>query len=170
MATARPPSVAAGLDLRPAWRRGDARIEADAIAFWNRLGILPREVAAEARAKELAAVAYKDGRLIGVTTVTLERLEFLRARFALVRSAIDPEYRLQGVLFWLGLHVREVIEQWAAAHPQERVAGLAGIIEMPESTPRLKQPVWPEHQMTLAGFTPAGRQIRVSWFAHYRLD
>lgn len=38
-------------DLRPAWRRGDTSIEADAIGIWRRLTILPDNVSPEARAK-----------------------------------------------------------------------------------------------------------------------
>jgi len=41
------------LELRPAWRRDDTGIEADAIAFWRRLGALPRNVSPQNRAKEL---------------------------------------------------------------------------------------------------------------------
>ena len=39
-----------GYVLRPAWRPEDPRIEADAIAFWTRLGILPPGVAPAQRA------------------------------------------------------------------------------------------------------------------------
>jgi len=34
-----------GFEVRPAWRRDDPEIEADAIAFWRRLDLLPKDVA-----------------------------------------------------------------------------------------------------------------------------
>jgi len=39
------PAAGEGLDVRIAWRRDDAALEADAIAFWERLGVLPADVA-----------------------------------------------------------------------------------------------------------------------------
>ena len=42
------------------------QIERDAVDFWRRLGNLPPDVAPEQRARELTAVAYKDGRIVGV--------------------------------------------------------------------------------------------------------
>jgi hypothetical protein len=81
------------LEIRPGWRAGDPQLEADAIGFWQRLGLLPAHVDPEARAREIVLGAYKDGRLIGVTTAILGPLDFLRARFAFLRSAVDPELR-----------------------------------------------------------------------------
>jgi hypothetical protein len=170
MPAAAPESIGADFDYRPAWRRDDAAIEADAIAFWQRLNILPAGIAPEARAKELAAAAYKDGRLVGVSTATLGVHENLRARFAWLRAAVDPAYRRTRAAFGLALYTRDVIERWALEHPQERVAGLAAIIESPDLAAREKEPWWPTTRFGLVGYNAAGRQVRVSWFEDYRLD
>jgi hypothetical protein len=170
MSNVTPQEIGADFDYRPAWRRDDPEIEADAIAFWNRLGILPPGVAPEARAKELAVAAYRDGRLIGVSTATLDRLDFLRARFAMLRAAVDPEYRRSRAAFGLALATRAVIERWSMEHPEERVAGLAAIIESPDLVARQKEPFWPNTKFGLVGYTREGRQIRVSWFKDFRLD
>ncbi len=157
-------------ELRPAWRRDDARIEADAIDFWRRLAILPGKVLPEARAKELVAAAYKDGRLVGVTTATLDRLEFLRARLAMLRGAVDPEFRRSRAGFALALYSRDLIERWSYDHPDERVAGLGAIVESPDLVARQREPFWPQTRLGLVGYTKDGRQIRVSWFEDFRLD
>lgn len=162
--------MAAGYDLRPAWRLGDSRIEADAIAFWRRLDILPGNVKPEERARELAAAAYKDGRIVGVTTAALARLEQVRARFAMLRGAVDPEHRRSRVGFALAFYTRELIERWSMDNPEERVAGLGAVIESPDLVALQKQPFWPMSRFCLIGFTPEGRQVRVSWFEHFRLD
>ena len=159
-----------GLELRLAWRRGDSAIEADTVAFWNRLGILPGGVAPEARVKELAAAAYRDGKLVGVTTVVPTRLDFLRARFAVLRGSVDPAYRRGGAATELAIFTRDLIEAWAAEHPEERIAGLAAVLESPDLIARQKQLYWPRTRLGLVGFTPQGRQIRVAWFPHFRLD
>ncbi len=157
-------------DFRPAWRRDDAAIEADAIALWRRLGILPPDVAPEARARELAAAAYKDGELVGVMTATLQRIEFLRARFAMIRGVVDPAHRRGYAISALGGVTRDLVERWAEAHPEERVAGIGAVIETRAFDAFQKKPVWPNTRLAVAGYTPDGRQIRIAWFDHFRLD
>ncbi|HWT11187.1 MAG TPA: hypothetical protein VN231_00365 [Allosphingosinicella sp.] len=170
MPAKRPAPSPEPFDLRPAWRRDDPRIEADAIAFWRRLNILPKGVSPESRAKELAAAAYRGDRLVAVATAELKRVEFLRARLAMVRAAVDPEFRRSHAALALAVYTREVIERWSAEHPGERVGGLGAIIESPDLVVRQKEPYWPQTRFGLVGHTPEGRQIRVSWFEHFRLD
>jgi hypothetical protein len=159
-----------GYDLRPAWRLDDAQIEADAMEFWRRLGILPSDVRPEDRAKELGAVAYHDGRMVGVATAALGRLEQVRVRLAMLRGAVDPEHRRSHLAQALALYTRVLVERWSMDHPEEKVAGLGAIVESPDLIARQKQPFWPITRFGLVGFTPDGRQIRVSWFADFRLD
>jgi GNAT superfamily N-acetyltransferase len=170
----RPPDDAgsgfAAYDLRSAWRRGDAGIEADAVAFWNRLAILPRGVRPEERARDLVAVAYRDGRAVGVATASFARIEALRGRFAALRCAVDPDHRRERIAAALTILSRDLIEAWSADHPEERVLGLAGVVAGPDLAAREREPVWPATRLNLVGYTPEGRQIRVAWFAHARLD
>src|SRR5262245_54430650 len=91
--TASPEEMIPGFELRPAWRLRDSQIEADAIEFWTRLKLLPRDVRPLDRAKELIAVVYKDDQIVGVHTATIERVKQVRARLAMLRSAVDPEFR-----------------------------------------------------------------------------
>lgn len=162
--------MAPDFEFRPAWRLNDPQIEQDAVQFWNRLGILPRKVKAEERAKELTAVAYKDGRIVGVHTARVGRLDQVRARLAMLRSAVDPDYRRTRVSFALTLYTRALLERWSAEHPQERLGGLGAILESRELAGRGQQPYWPTTRFILAGYMPDGRQIRVSWFEDFRLD
>ena len=157
-------------DLRPAWRLRDPDIERDAIAFWRKLAILPADVSPEDRARELVAAAYKDDTLVGVSTATLNRLDFLRARFAMIRAAVDPEFRRSRAAFALAVYTRHLLERWSYEHPEERVAGLGAIIESPDLVARQKEPYWPQTRFGLVGYTKDGRQIRVSWFESFRLD
>jgi hypothetical protein len=168
--TLTPEEMAPDFELRPAWRLNDPQIEKDAIDFWNRLGILPRNATAEERAKELTAVAYKNGRIVGVHTARLGRLDQVRARLAMLRSAVDPDHRRTRASFALTLYTRALLERWSAEHPQERLGGLGAILESRELAGRGQQPYWPTTRFILAGFMPDGRQIRVSWFEDFRLD
>jgi hypothetical protein len=158
------------LDLRAAWRRDDSGIEADAIAFWERLGILPPGVDPAARAKELVAAAYHRGTLIAVTTASIARYEPLRASFAFLRGAVDPAHRRSLAGTAIAVFARETIEAWAVEHPEAGVAGVAGIVESPDVAARQRAPVWPQTGLNLVGYTPDGRQVRAAWFQHYRID
>jgi hypothetical protein len=165
-----PEERAPGFDYRPAWRLNDPEIERDAIHFWNRLAILPQGVAPEQRAKELMAVAYKEGQIVGVQTAQLGVLPQVRARLAMIRNAVDPDFRRSYVSRALTLYSRDLLQRWSVEHPEERLAGFGATIESRELADYGKRPYWPETQFILAGFTPDGRQIRISWFEDFRLD
>lgn len=157
-------------ELRPAWRLGDARIEADAIAFWTRLGILPAGIAPEQRAKELVAVVYRNDALVGVQTATIERVEQVRARLAMVRSAVDPGHRRTHISLALTLYSRNLLQAWARKHPEENLGGLGAKVGGPDLAARAAQPFWPQTRFILAGFLADGRQLRISWFEDYLLE
>lgn len=127
-------------------------------------------MAPEARAKELVAAAYRDGELIGVTTATLERLENLRARFAVFRAAVDPAQRRTHAAIALAIYTRDLMEEWAEDNPDEKIAGLAGVVENREIAARLREPYWPVTRLGLVGHTSDGRQIRVAWFRNALID
>jgi hypothetical protein len=165
-----PASTPPGIELRPAWRRGDARIEADAIALWNRLGALPANVSPEARARELVLGAYQGDRLVGLVTAELGILPQVRARVAMIRGLVDPARRRGHVAFAMMDAVPQILESWAAAHPEERVGGFGGIIESNELKAARNLPYWAQWGFGLIGFNPDGRQIRLAWFDHFRLD
>ncbi|HKR23933.1 MAG TPA: GNAT family N-acetyltransferase, partial [Allosphingosinicella sp.] len=159
-----------GVELRPAWRLGDRRLEQDAIDFWTRLNLLPPGADPEQRAGELAAIAYKDGRVAGVTTIALARMEQVRARLGMMRGAVDPEHRRSGVGLALLFFTRPLIERWSMDHPEERVAGLGAVMQTPDLAAWEAQPYWPKTGFGLIGFAPDGNQVRVSWFRDFRLD
>lgn len=161
---------ATDVDVKPAWRRRDGAIEGDAIAFWRRLGILPPGVDPEQRADELVAAAYRRDELIGVSTAVPERIESLRARFFMLRAAVDPGHRRTHAAIALLVHSRDLLEHWAADHPEEKMAGIGAIIENEEVAARLAEPYWPVTRLGLVGHLPNGQQIRVAWFRHFQYD
>jgi hypothetical protein len=163
------PNVAADVDFRPAWKRSDAKIEADAIAFWDRLDILPEGVSAAQRAKELVLVAYRGDQIVGVVTAELGILPQVRERLAMLRGAVDPEFRRTHVGFAMLLGARKTLESWSSEHPDERLAGLGAIVESPDLLARQAQPFWPLSKFGVVGFLADGRQVRVSWFENFRL-
>jgi hypothetical protein len=165
---AKPPF--AELDVRAAWRLDDAQIEADAVDFWTRLRALPAGTDPWQRAKELVAVAYKDGRLIAMATAVLEWSPHLRARFAVLRGATDPDFRRSHAQLALAVPSRRALERWAIANPDEKLAGGLAFIEPGEWGDFTRLPVWPQSELALVGYLPDGRQVRAAWFDHFRYD
>lgn len=158
------------VEIRAAWRREDPELERDVIAFWRRLDILPSGVAPEARAKELCCLSYADGEVVGVSTATIEVLPFLRARFALMRVAVSPEHRRRHLALEILKSTRTVLERWSLEAPQEKVQGVAAVIQAANIEEMKRLPTWPRSGLNLVGYTEDGQQIRVAWFDHARLD
>ena len=171
---AEPEALLAGggldFDVRVAWRRDDARIKADAIAMWRRSGLLPDDVSAEQRAEQLVAAAYRGVRLASVATAVIEPIKFLRNRFFVLRSMTAPEFRRSHAQVALALPVAATLEQWALAHPEEKVAGVIGFVEPGAWGDLARAPVAPVWPLTLVAYTQEGHQVRLVWFDHVRLD
>ena len=157
-------------DIRVAWRRNDPRIQADAIAMWARLGILPSDTTPDKRASELVAAAYCGDRLAAVATAVPEHVPFLRARMLVLRGMTDPDFRRSHAQVALTLPVKAALESWAEAHPEENVAGVIGFVEPGLWGELFRMPVAPPWPLTLVAYTHDGQQVRVAWFDHYRLD
>jgi hypothetical protein len=138
------------------------------MALWHRLGAVPPEVASD-RVKELCAVAYGDGALAGVTTVVLGQMPQLGCRFAFFRCLVAPEYREQEIARKLTVYSRDLLAEWSSNHPDERVLGMAAIVQSPQLDALSRLPVWPASKLTLMGYTESGLQIRIVWFDHARL-
>jgi len=154
-------------DFRPAWRKADPQIENDAREFWRAMRLIaPPEI--ERRIPELVAAAYENGRLVAVSTAEFSMLPQLRARFAMYRCLVSPEYRRHHLSYRISGYSREVLEQWSLQNPHEKVVGMAAIIQAREYKFKQREPLWPEYglNLNLVGYNNVGSQIRVAWFKH----
>jgi hypothetical protein len=162
-------TAASAVDVRPAWRLADPQMESDAIAFWRRLGLLRGEVTPEARAKELCTIFYVEGRVAAVSTATLDEMPFIRARLAMLRVAVDPDYRRLHLAVKAMQAGRDFFERWSQ-ETGERAHGVGVVIQSPDLREHSRTPKWPRSGLNLIGYTNSGQQIRVAWFEHARLD
>jgi GNAT superfamily N-acetyltransferase len=157
------------VDMKPAWRKADPGIEADAKALWRRLSVLPEGVDMDLRAEEIVVAAYVGEELAGVSTAFIRPIEFLRHRFAMLRGMVAPEFRMHNIGRRLVFHSRLVLEEWAREHPEEGVMGVAGVLQNRGLVEKPRLPTSPVGAFTLVGYTDAGEQIRVAWFDHVRV-
>lgn len=164
------PETGEGFDVRAAWRRDDLLIEADAIEMWTRLGVLPEDVRPQDRARQLVAAAYRGNRLAAVCTAVIEPIPFLRARFLVLRSMTDPDFRRTHAQIALAMPVKSILEEWALANPEEKIAGVIGFVAPGAWGDFAAMPVAPLWSWTLVAYTHDGHQVRAVWFDHYRVD
>ena len=164
------PETPGDFDVRITWRRNDPVVTADAIAMWTRLGVLPEDITAEDRAKQLVGAAYSGDRLAAVCTAVVQDIAFLRARFLVMRSMTDPDFRRSHAQVAMAQPVMRFLEQWAKENPEEKIAGLLGFVEPGAWGPIASMPVGPFNAWTLVAYAKDGTQIRAVWFDHYRVD
>jgi len=148
-----------------AWRRNDPKLVEDAIGFWNWRKILPPNVKPEVRAKELCAVAYRDGKAVGVSTATIDYMPQFKTKMAVYRCACATALRRVPLSVQITDYTRLEMEKWAAANPEEGVMALAALVESPQLI-RNYPSVFGSAEMVFMGFAPTGQPLRVAWFKH----
>ena len=159
--------------LVQAWRLNDLKIADDAKSFWHQLRALPPSASPEQRAKELCATAYLGNELVGVSTITLENFPRLRCRIAVFRCLVSPQHAHRRIAKRLTDYSRGLLERWSRHNPGERVLGMAFTLESPNFELLRTRPVWRlgnNAYYWLIGYTPDGKQIRLSWFTHARVE
>lgn len=129
--------------FKPAWRRNDAALQTDAIAFWQKYKFLPEGVGPEERAKELCGLVYRDGEVIAVSTITIKEMPRFRCRMAMYRCAAAPSFRRSPFSLQVTEESRKLMEQWSLENPQEGVMGLAAAIESRLLARHMPSVFWP---------------------------
>ncbi|MBI3675093.1 MAG: hypothetical protein HY243_00555 [Proteobacteria bacterium] len=152
------------LVFKDVWRKNDAKAEQDAIAAWQGAGAIPAGQNPMARAKDLCAVAYDNGKLAAVSTVQVQAMPIVREKMAMMRAFVLPDYRQQNPIPAMTSTIFEAMRGYAVAHQGERVAGVVGL--MPRGV-YVEKPVT-EAGFTFTGFTPKNDRIFLRWFDHYR--
>jgi hypothetical protein len=152
------------IEFRDVWRKDDKQAEADAIALWQRMRNLPQGVDPYARAKELCVVAYERGKLVAITTVTLDMLQVVRTKMAFFRALVDDERRAQKVLVPLTYALHQAMERYAQAHPELKIGGTAAVVAAPNT---IYKPIG-SAEMMLIGYTTRNEPVLLRWFDHYR--
>lgn len=148
----------------PAWKRGDTRLERDALAMWRDMGVMPQGMKPEERLKELVVLAYKGERLVGITSADVRPYAPLRQRFAFMRLLMRSDAAGSGLAVPLTVQLREVLRQWSKDNPEEQLAGYGAFVS---DKAYMATPVLPAG-LTLVGYTPEGHQVRVFWWDHFR--
>jgi hypothetical protein len=151
--------------FKPAWRKNDPALQADAIAFWCENKILPKGVAPEERAKELCGLIYRGEEVCAVSTAIITHMPSLRVKLALYRCAAARKFRRQSHGEAITDASRDLLEAWSLEHPEEGVMGMGAIIESKLLVRHMPSVFWPGG-LVFIGYMPNGQQLRVAWFKH----
>lgn len=160
------------IDIRTAWQKSDSELGRDARGFWNRTGMLS-QAEQEKRSGELVAVAYENGKVLGVSTARHTEYKPLRSRFFYYRSAIVPDVPQLQVAAQICAHSCDCLAKWARQNPDEKVNGLYIELESDELLGEQRRLPVIEIlglNLILAGYTEEGNQIRIIWFDDARLE
>jgi GNAT superfamily N-acetyltransferase len=155
----------ADVEFRFAWGRRDQKLIDDARQFWREQDVMsPEDI--EARAEQLCALAYSNGKVVAVSTVHPYDYLRLRARFAYYRTMVSPDFRRQDLASRLCVYSRDGLAEWAREHPEEKFKGLFIVMQAEEFRDRQHVPtiIQLDLKLVLVGYTPDGSQIRVVWF------
>lgn len=153
-------------ELRVAWQRQDPAIERDADLFWSANKVLPQSASVSDRLNEICIVAYAERALVAVSTAVVRYVAFLGARLAMFRCSISTEYRGKKLSYAMMTRAREVLEEWSAAHPEEKVMGMTTVAQTQTAYLGDGPGVFKGSGLTFVGWTANGERMRVAWFDH----
>jgi len=165
-----PKDQARPIDLRPAWRLADPRIERDAELFWQRERLLPAKADVTARLADVCMAAYDGDSLVGLTEARVRPIDFLRCKLAMFRCAVAREARVRKIASRLTVESRDLIEAWSRENPGEEVLGLGCVVQSRKLAENDRWAVWPDTKLAFIGYTAEGYQMRVYWFAHAKIS
>jgi hypothetical protein len=157
------------VQYRPAWRRNDPVIERDAEIFWRREHALSPPGVSK-RLPNLCAVAYQDNEVVASAIAQVRLVDFLHCKLAMYQCYVAKHARRRHIATQLTVFSRKLLESWAREHPEEGVLGYGAIIRSRLLVQNRTEAIYPSSNLALAGYTSAGYQIRISWFAHAQIS
>jgi hypothetical protein len=160
----------AELILRPVWHNHDAAAERDVLAFWREGRLLSQDVDLATRLNELCVIGYADNNVVAVNTAVLTHLKQLRARVAMLRLAIAADYRTLQVAADIVQMAKDQLQSWAAAHPAERLMGIAAVVPTRGFGTNPNEAVWLPSGLAVIDHTDKDEQVRLAWFPNAKID
>jgi hypothetical protein len=156
--------------IKSAWRLRDEVMERDLRAFWRETGLLPDTADAAQRARDLCVVAYDGECFVGEVEARIRRLQFVRARIAMLKVAVVREHRAGHLASEMVIEAQRLLERWSLEHPEEKVMGIGGVVQTRALGDKLREPIFKPFGLVLVGYTARGEQIRLAWFPHARVE
>jgi hypothetical protein len=159
------PSSDAGLRVIPVWRQVTPSLVDELTRFWLDHQAIGNAEKAAVRAQQAVLVARDaDGSLCGVATAMLRVLPRLRQPLYYYRQFFAPRWRGRYQALTFFRRAKQVLQAYNAGLPRAESLGLLLEIENPQLAQRFKRAHMPQTDATFIGYSPAGLQLRVSYF------
>lgn len=153
------------------YRNGTPEVQTEIRKLWLENKAIVNASIADQRLKEVVVVLRKENVIIGVSTAGKIRVpDYNNQLFYNFRCFISPHHRLAGLDVGLSVATFSFLEKLAATDPEPCI-GIFAILEnkILQKEKVWRRAVWPEINMTFAGYTSAGDPIRVKYFKGARI-
>ena len=164
------PAGEAGIQVLPVWRQVTPALVEELTRFWLQHNAIANAEKAALRAQQAVLVARDaDGNLCGVATAVPRVLPRLRQPLYYYRQFFAPKLRGRYQVLTFFRRAKQVLQAYNAALPRAESLGLLMEIENPQLARQFNRADMPQTQATFIGYSPAGLQLRVSYFDGARL-
>lgn len=155
----------AGIRVIPVWGQVTPALVDELTRFWvdhNAIGSIER---AALRARQAVVVARDaDGALCAVATAVVRVLPRLREPLYYYRQFFAPQLRGRYQALTFFRRAKQVLQAYNASLPRPESLGLLMELENPQLAAKFRRVVMPGTQSIFIGYSPAGLQLRVSYF------
>ena len=154
-------------DIRviPVWRQVTPALAEELTRFWLQYQAVADAGKAAERARQVVLIARDgDGALCGVATAVVRVLPRLRQPLYYYRQFFAPHLRGRYQVLTFFRRARQVLQAYNAALPQPESLGLLLEIENPKLAEQFCRAVMPQTHAVFIGYSPAGLQLRASYF------
>ena len=154
-----------GIEVASVWRQVSPALVEELTRFWLEHNAIGNAEQAALRARQAVLVARDaDGALCGVATAVVRVLPRLRQPLYYYRQFFAPKLRGRYHALTVFRRARQVLQDYNAALPRAESLGLLLEIENTRLASRFRRAQMRHTQATFIGYSPAGLQLRVSYF------
>jgi hypothetical protein len=163
-------SPKASFEIVPVWKKVRAELCAELLELWERSQAIPDRERAIRRAREAVCVARDpSGAICGVGTAVVRVLPRLRQPLYYYRQFFAPEFRGHKRALPFFNEARRLLEGYNESLPAPESIGMLLELENQHLVARYERAYEPAADSTFIGYSPAGLQLRVSYFKNARL-
>jgi hypothetical protein len=155
----------ASFEIVPVWKKVSAKLSAELVDLWQRTQALADREQAIRRSREAVCIARdRSGAVCGVGTAVVRVLPRLRQPLYYYRQFFAPEFRGHKRALPFFNEARRVLEGYNESLAAPESIGMLLELENQQLVARYERAYEPAADSTFIGYSPAGLQLRVSYF------
>lgn len=156
---------ASDVEIIPVWRQVTPALAEELMRFWlDHKAIANAEQAARRAQQAIVVARDAGGALCGVATAVVRILPRLRQPLYYYRQFFAPKLRGRYQALTVFRRAKQVLQEYNATLPRAESIGLLLEFENTRLAGRFRRAHMPHTQATFIGCSPAGLQLRVSYF------